>query len=337
MSLALNRRCALVAHDILYLAKAPTAQIPKPYISLFVCYGCGFVQAKSLAIINGENIAKHFLEYCQTSGGPPHVLLTDTHSAETQGAIKKTIKDLNIITDHANKEILAKNTLKPYTGPRGEADISPNASTDPPNFPTQTLKNLTSEQQAMLLQDFSTTEPPLFNHITTHSPPPNLTYQAFRNTSLGRLDNKCKMTAISIRRYITRDESSPTQVNHLLQSFVYYNNFILEDYQTKMVPAALHLGTLRHINLATYYDNIARNPAEGKQIKLLQQLLARAHTHEQAERNCHKQEQLKAAKHQRIHGKLMNDEEFRATYAPFTLVFLKAEQPTRKTDHTPPF
>jgi len=337
ISLALNKRCVLVAHDILYLAKNPTDLLPNPYVSLFVCYGCGFVHTKALSIINGENIAEHFLDYCQTSGGPPHVLITDTHTAEIKGALRHTITDLNIISNSANQEIKKQVAQENYNGPRGEADENQNAEDDPPNFPTQTLQHLTPSQRAMLLQDFSNTNPPLYTHITSHTPPPNLTYQAFRNTSLGRLDKKCMGAATFIRRYITRDQASPNQVKYLLQAYTYYNNFLSTDIQTKFVPAALHLGTLKFTNLSTFYDNMARTESNQKQVKLLQQLIALAHTANTADNNHAKHQQKEEATHNRTHGTILTDEAFKRDYAPFTLVFLKSEHPAKKIDHNPPF
>ena len=35
--------CSVIAHDILYIQMKSTRAIPKPYISLFACYGCGTV------------------------------------------------------------------------------------------------------------------------------------------------------------------------------------------------------------------------------------------------------------------------------------------------------
>ena len=336
-SLGLQQKCALAAHDILYLAKTPTENLPHPYISLFVCYGCGFVHVKGLDKINGENIAQHFLEYCQTSGGPPQVLITDTHTAEIKGALKHTIADLNIIATTANQKIQQQAARHIYTGPRGEADENTDALTDPPNFPTAFLKDLTEDQQAMLLQDFDATNPPLVAHTTTHSPPPNLTYHAFRNTSLGRLDKKCMAAATYIRHYITRDKPSPSQVDHLLQSYAYYNNFLTTDIQTKMTPAHIHLGALKHTNLSTYYNNLTGQNSAQPALKSLQDLLQLAHTYQEAERNrTHRQETCQAA-HIKRHGILLTDEEFKTQYAPFTLVFLKAEHPTKKIDTNPPF
>ena len=337
ISLALNKRCAVAAHDILYLAKDPSEFVPNPYISLFVCYGCGFVQTKALPKINGENIAEHFLEYCQASGGPPQVLITDTHTAEIKGALKHTITDLNIISNFANRDIKRQTAQNIYNGPRGTADENQTATDDPPNFPTRTLRHLTADQRAMLLQDFSAANPPLFTHTTSHTPPPNLTYQAFTNTSLGRLDKKCMHIATFIRRYITRGQTSSSQINFLLQAYTYYNNFLTTDVQTKVVPAALHLGSLTYNNLSIFYDNLTRTESNQKQLKLMQQLIALAHTANTADNNHTKHQQKEEAKHTKQHGTVLTDEQFQREYAPFTLVFLKQEHPTKKIDHTPPF
>ena len=38
--------CLVIAHNILYIQMKSTRTIPKPYISMFVCYGCGWTENK---------------------------------------------------------------------------------------------------------------------------------------------------------------------------------------------------------------------------------------------------------------------------------------------------
>ena len=353
-SMALDAPCMLWAHDVFYLQKMPDEEITHPYISLFVCYTCGAIDAKPLEKINGEKLVQHFLEFAELSGGTPAVLLTDTARTEVHGPMATCLKDINVLNNYANGRILnAKGPPLPTTpvvqplprGPQQDKNPEDQIHLDPPNFKSGILENLSIAQKEMLLSDFVTSQPPLHSHITTHSPPPNHQFRSGRNTSLGRLDKTCLHMAAYVRRYITQFDQNRSNmeftdfVSLLVKSYVHLNNFLLKDSQTGVEPAILHLGVLKTRNLTNFYEKISTEeaPITTKQIKYLQQLLGMARTHAQAEKNRQTRNEKAEARHLRQHGKLLSDENFLQKFQPLTLVYLRVEENQGKSTRAPFF
>ena len=81
--------CSVIAHDILYIQMKSTRAIPKPYISLFACYGCGTVDIESHTSTSGNLIAKHLLDLIMLTGITPHLVISDSASTEIKGEVKR--------------------------------------------------------------------------------------------------------------------------------------------------------------------------------------------------------------------------------------------------------
>ena len=349
-SMALSAPCLLWAHDVFYLQKVPQPNLQNPYVSLFVCYSCGMIDAKPIPVVNGEQLATHFLAFAQMSGGTCAVLLSDTASTEIRGPLAACLRDINVLSNQANFKILAQDTSQPIhpiqnTLPRGpEHDLNANddINQDPPNFPSDLLDHLTPQHKNMLLSDFITSQPPLHHRILTHSPPPSHQFRTGRNTSLGRLDKQCLYLAAYIRRYIGKYETSDeqdmdSQMTLLIQSYVYLNNFLLKDPQSGQEPALIHLGILKTKNLNTFYNKITQPevPIASKEIRQLQQLLALARQHLQAEKTRDLRNAKAERAHLRQHKTLLSDQQFQLQFQPLTLLFLRIEEVQKKTDATP--
>ena len=74
--------CATIAHDIIYIAKPQSQEFANKYLSIIVCYGCGYTHLKLLDRITGHNIATHVLDMIQITGNIPHVMITDSATTE---------------------------------------------------------------------------------------------------------------------------------------------------------------------------------------------------------------------------------------------------------------
>ena len=149
--------CATIAHDIVYITNAQNQDYENKYLSVIICYGCGYTHLKLMDKATGHNIATHVLELIQTTGNVPHVLITDSANTELRGVLGQCIQTLNVIQLQANKKILEKTSEAPiqYNQPRPQE--SDNDTTDPrvdpEEFPTVLLEDLTQQQRNMLLQD----------------------------------------------------------------------------------------------------------------------------------------------------------------------------------------
>ena len=346
MSLA-GLPCATWAHDIVYLTASNNPLLTHKYLSVIVCYGCSYVHLKIIDKIDGSNIATHLLEATQVSGQIPHILITDSATTELRGLVAKCIKTLSIIQLKTNQQIqenARRNQFKSREHrieEREETDdqqtIDPNK--DPEDFKSVLLEDLTEEQKELILQDFVDSAPPLYAPILSHNPVPYIDKHAYKETSLGKLDNICGEIGVFLRKFITtqpeqiRDET----MEYLVQAFAYYHNYLYEDNQIKMPPAKMHLGILRFHNNQTMMTRIGDFQQEDipRPIGKLQDLLTIAHNMKTAQENRVEHEREQERNHLQAH-KRINQKDISIQYPVLSIVMLQNEYVTfTKTSQFP--
>lgn len=336
--------CATIAHDIIYIAKPQSQEFANKYLSIIVCYGCGYTHLKLLDRITGHNIATHVLDMIQITGNIPHVMITDSATTELRGVMAQCIQSLNIIQLKTNQKILEKTREKSpihYTRPRPpESNIENyDISTDPSEFPTVLLEDLSEEQRNMLLQDFAESAPPLYSPILSHNPVPYIDQQSYRSTSLGRLDSICKQIGIFLRKFITTQPQllQDENIDYLIQSFAFYHNFLHDDIRTKQPPAKLHLGALRFFNTHTLMRRLHNqtNISDPEPMKKLQMMLQTAQEHREAQINRNNHDQLKQQQHSKAHGRLRDEKEIQETLPLLSIIMMNTEMDHTKTSKKP--
>ena len=334
--------CATIAHDIIYITKPQSQEFKNKYLSIIVCYGCAFVHLKLIDRITGHNIATHILDMVQMTGNTPHVLITDSATTELRGILAQCIQSLNVIQLKTNKKILERK--KPpihHTQPRPQESNSEteDPTVDPEEFPTTILEDLTEEQRNMLLQDFVDSAPPLYSPILSHSPVPYIDKQAYRSTSLGRLDFICGQIGIFLRKFVTTqpDLLQDENIEFLVQSFAFFHNFLHNDTRTRLPPAKLHLGTLRFFNTKTFMERLQTHKTltNPEPIKKLQMMLQTAREHREAQQNREQHEQNSQKQHLASHGRLRNEKDIQDMFPVLSIVMLNTEMDHTKTSKKP--
>ena len=333
--------CATIAHDIVYITCPQNQNFQKKYVSLIVCYGCAFAHLKLVKSITGHNIASHILEYIQLTGNTPHVLVTDSATTELRGILAQSIKTLNVIQLKNNQQILEKAEKKRKTPPRPDEQNLENEpiTTDPTEFPTVLIENLSQEQKDMLLQDFVDTAPPLYSPLLSHSPVPYISKQSYRATSLGKLDNLCGQIGVFLRKFVTTQPRllKDDNVELLIQSFAYYHNFLIDDSRTKMPPAKVHLGALRYHNTRAFFTNFSTDQLEQapKPITNLRNMLNTANEHRKAQENRTEHYHDQIRQHKATHGTIRDEEEIQKLFPVLSIIMLHNEKDRTKTSKMP--
>ena len=335
--------CATIAHDIVYITNAQNQDYENKYLSVIICYGCGYTHLKLMDKATGHNIATHVLELIQTTGNVPHVLITDSANTELRGVLGQCIQTLNVIQLQANKKILEKTSDAPiqYNQPRPQE--SDNDTTDPrvdpEEFPTVLLEDLTQQQRNMLLQDFVESAPPLYPPTLSHSPVPYIDKQAYRSTSLGRLDSICGQIGVFLRKFITTQPQllQDEHIQYLIQAFAFYHNFLHKDARTKQAPAKLHLGALRFFNTKAFLKRLQEynTDSDPKPIKAIQTMLQTAQEHKEAQDNREKHEQNSQRQNIKTHGRLKSEKDIQELFPILSIVMLNTEYEHTKISQKP--
>ena len=334
--------CATIAHDIIYITKPHSQEFKNKYLSIIVCYGCAFIHLKLIDRITGHNIATHILDMVQMTGNTPHVLITDSATTELRGILAQCIQSLNVIQLKTNKRTLERKSPPiHHTQPRPqESNLETEDPTvDPDEFPTVLLEDLTEEQRNMLLQDFVDSSPPLYPPILSHSPVPYIDKQAYRSTSLGRLDFICGQIGIFLRKFVTTQPEllQDENIEFLVQSFAFFHNFLHEDTRTRLPPAKLHLGALRFFNTKTFMERLQTHETQTnpEPIKKLQMMLQTAQEHREAQNNRERHEQDSQRQHLASHGRLRDEKDIQEMFPLLSIVMLNTEMDHTKTSKRP--
>ena len=339
--------CATLAHDIVYITNPKNHKFTDKYLSVIVCYGCSYVHLKLINQITGHNIATHLLDMIQITGQIPHVLITDSATTELRGIVAQCIQSLNIIQLKTNQQILDRtnNQKLHHERPRPQEEESEETdpTIDPKEFPTELLDNLTTDQKNMLLQDFKDSAPPIYPPILTHNPVPYIDKHAYRTTSLGRLDFICGEIGVFLRKFMTTQpqQVEDENIEHLIQSYAYYHNFIYQDVRTKQPPAKLHLGILRFHNTQSLMSRLQKdqsneNSTNGpKPITTLQNMLTIAYNYHKAQENRINHEKNQQRDHQNKHGRLSDEEKIETMFPVLSIIMLQNEIDRNKTSKFP--
>ena len=336
--------CATLAHDIVYITNPKNTEFTDKYLSVIVCYGCSYVHLKMINQITGYNIATHILDMIQLTGHIPHVLITDSATTELRGIVAQCIQSLNIIQIKTNQQILnkQKKTVIQHRHPRPqEAELDEtDVTTDPEEFPSVLLEDLTEDQRNMLLQDFVDSAPPLFPPLLTHNPVPYIDKHAYRTTSLGRLDSICGEIGIFLRKFITTQplQLEDENIDHLIQSFAFFHNFLHDDVRTKQKPAKVHLGALRFYNTHSLLTRLqsADDSQNGlKPITKLQNMLEIAHEYKRAQDNRLDHERRQQRNHLNQHGRQLSEKKLEEMFPVLSIVMLHNEIDRTKTSKYP--
>ena len=334
--------CATLAHDIVYITNPQSQEFENKYLSVIVCYGCSFIHLKLINSITGHNIATHVLDMIQMTGNIPHVLITDSATTELRGTMAKCIQSLNVIQLQTNHQILEKRRSPiQHNQPRPQESSldTEDPTIDPTEFPTVLLDDLSEEQRNMLLQDFVDSVPPLYPPILSHSPVPYIDKQAYRSTSLGRLDSICAQIGIFLRKFVTTQPEllKDENIDYLVQSYAYFHNFLYRDVRTKQTPAKLHLGALRFFNTKAFMQRLQSHETDKdpEPIKKLQMMLQTAHEHREAQNNRLSHDQDSQRQHKAQHGRIKDEKDVQEMFPILSIVMLNSEIDHTKTSKKP--
>ena len=173
--------CSVIAHNILYIQMKSTRTIPKPYISLFACYGCGTVDVQSQSSTSGNLIAGLLLDFMVLVGIPPHLVISDSASTDIKGKVKQLIGNCNIPFNKLNKEKIKQHEKKCTII---EQENSQTSNQEEEGYLGHAVTKLTTRQREILLKEIRiNSDPPLHRPIITHSPTPYLGVHPQSSTS----------------------------------------------------------------------------------------------------------------------------------------------------------
>ena len=163
----------------------------------------------------------------------------------------------------------------------------------------------------------------------THHP---VSYKATSNqreSSLGALDNLCKRLQIFLKKFlldIPSNSNFKDHVENLIQSFVYLINFKFPAAFTKIIPAELHLGTIRASNIQNFTASVERlQSPESLGLKRMQQCLQFSSLFQRAEKNAKLYFEQQKAKQLKVHNKLLSEDKYFETLQPLSLCYVKTE------------
>ena len=333
--------CSVIAHDILYIQMKSTRKVPKPYLSLFTCYGCGSVDIESQTSTSGNLIAKHLLNFILLTGIPPHLVITDSASTEIKGEVRRLISNCNIIFNKLNRESIIKTSKPTSIGEKEQTQDNGKVG-----YLDQAITKLTTRQRELLLKDIKiNSEPALHRPILTHSPTPYLGMHPQSSTSLGIIDAKCKQIATFCRRELARNNTQEGRSNTrgsnfmetLVKAFAYHNNFLKPDNKTKIIPAILHLGNPRALNIPSLANSLLSSTHTSSQVlNQFQEMLQIADNERKAEENRMRADNKAKKKHLDKHRTIMDDEDFDKQCKMLSLILIKSDKQQTKMSREPP-
>ena len=359
-----RKLCSIIAIDVFYLADSNSKVYSNNFISFIICLSCKFLHLKPISRISSFVLAQHLLDFVRLTGKTPSVLVSDAATTNIFGDMQLLLKDFQLMHVSANQNILKNIATNDYSGDNDKDDNSDsddrngrddrdgddhddgrddgdgNGTTLPsitsPPSPQQSssylkvpLHLLNPQQRSFLLQDLRLSNPPLFPPILRHCPVSYKANQLNKQSSLGSLDHACKRLQIFLKKSVTclpHQKEFKRQIEFLVSSFEYQNNFCLEAETTRMIPASLHLGSIRTTNVLNLMKNIQdlKQP-ESQSFQQLQELLYNAQKIREADQNTAQKAANQQARQLRQHGKVQRPGDICRQIKPLDVLFVKSE------------
>ena len=356
--------CSIVAIDVFYLADAHSKVFANNYISFIICLSCKFLHLKPISRISSYELAQHLLEFVRLTGKTPHILVSDAATTNLFGEMQILLKDFQLMHVTANHNILNgmkndnnhadhddhDNALSDHAHHTGHDDNDHgnndnnndhnddhNDDNDDHNddhchsasYLSVPLHLLSSDQKKFLLQDLSLSDPPLYPPILRHCPVSYKANQLNRQTSLGSLDNACKRLQIFLKKtvtYLPNQKEFKKQIEFLVSCFEYQNNFCLEAEATKLIPASIHLGSIRASNILNLMKNIhdLKKP-NSQSFQHMQELLNNSKKILEAGENTLHKVSNQQARQLKEHGKVKHPGDIIKQLKPLDVLFVKSE------------
>ena len=214
-----------------------------------------------------------------------------------------------------------------------------NTNTSPPSpshsssYLSTPLHLLSPDQKRFLLQDLNLSDPPLYPPFLRHCPVSYKANQLTKQTSLGSLDNACKRLQIFLKKSVTclpNHREFSRQIEFLVSCFEYQNNFCLEAEATKLIPASLHLGSIRTSNILNLMKNIQdlKQP-ESQHFQKMQELLTNSRKILEAGENTFQKVANQQARQLKEHGKVKRPGDIIEQIKPLDVLFVKSDVQNR--------
>ena len=336
--------CTMAALDVFYLADPASRVFTNNFVSIIICFSCRFLHLKPIPSITSHALAQHLLEYVRLTGRIPAVIVSDAATTNLFAQMQNLLKDFNMIHILANKDILKQNNEnnekdrnrnENENNSENKNESSENKNQPQPqlSYLSTPIQLLTKDQKSFLLQDISRSDPPLFPPTLRHLPVSYKASQMDKSTSLGILDNVCRRLQIFLKKSavcINNPKSFQNQISSLISIFEYNHNFCLESAATSLIPASVHLGTVRATNIIHLTDNIANLPnPQSQSLKNMQELLLHARKILDASTNTLVQSRNQQDRQLRIHGRLKHPGDILSQIQPFDVLFVKTELQNR--------
>merc|ERR1739844_143708 len=322
--------CSIVAIDVFYLADAHSKVFANNYISFIICLSCKFLHLKPISRISSYELAQHLLEFVRLTGKTPHILVSDAATTNLFGEMQILLKDFQLMHVTANHNIL--NGMKNDNDHNDHDDHDDDHNDDhchSASYLSVPLHLLSSDQKKFLLQDLSLSDPPLYPPILRHCPVSYKANQLNRQTSLGSLDNACKRLQIFLKKtvtYLPNQKEFKKQIEFLVSCFEYQNNFCLEAEATKLIPASIHLGSIRASNILNLMKNIhdLKKP-NSQSFQHMQELLNNSKKTLEAGENTLLKVSNQQARQLKEHGKVKHPGDIIRQLKPLDELFVKSE------------
>ena len=346
--------CSIVAIDVFYLADAHSKVFSNNYISFIICLSCKFLHLKPISRISSYALAQHLLEFVRLTGKTPSILVSDAATTNLFGEMQILLKDFQLMHVTANHNILNGMTNDNNHAGHTDHDNADHAHhTDHDNkrdadddhndddndhnddnrhsapYLSVPLHLLSPDQKKFLLQDLSLSDPPLYPPTLRHCPVSYKANQLNKQTSLGSLDNACKRLQIFLKKtvtYLPNQKEFKKQIEFLVSCFEYQNNFCLEAEATKLIPASIHLGSIRASNILNLMKNIQDLKKPNSQnFQHMQELLNNSKKILEAGENTLQKVSNQQARQLKEHGKVKHPGDIIRQLKPLDVLFVKSE------------
>ena len=208
-------------------------------------------------------------------------------------------------------------------------NVDEHPASSPPPYSGVPLQLLSPAQKRFLLQDLNTSNPPLYPPVLRHCPVSYKPTQMHKQTSLGSLDNACKRLQIFLKKNLTclpNNKDFKNQIEFLVSSFEYQNNFCLEAEVTQTIPAFLHLGSIRTANVLNFMENIRNlDQPSSQHIIRMQEILHNSRKILEAGQNTLEKVSNQQTRQLRQHGRLKEEGDIIQQIQPLDVLFVKTE------------
>ena len=327
--------CSIVAIDVFYLADANSKVFANNFISFIICLSCKFLHLKPISRISSYVLAEHLLEFVRITGKTPSILVSDAATTNLFGQMQLLLKDFQLMHVTANHNMLKKSEPNDHDNNSNYDDSHKNtlalnpSPSQPSTYLSTPIHLLSPDQKSFLLQDLSASDPPLYPPVLRHCPVSYKATHLYKQTSLGSLDNACKRLQIFLKKSVTclpNHRDFKDQIEFLVASFEYQNNFCLEAQATKIIPASLHLGAITTSNILNLMQNIQElKEPKSQQFLKIQELLNHSRKILEAEENTIQKVAHQQATQLREHGKLKQPGDIIDQIKPLDVLFVKSE------------